>query len=76
MKNLMIGSTLAHSANIDKHAHQKKIAAIIVSAVDVDVDVDVDEATVEHLVAKGAEGGFTGRSQDNRGCVAEQPEEY
>ena len=70
MKNLMIGSTLAHSANIDKHAHQKKIAAIIVSA------VDVDEATVEHLVAKGAEGGFTGRSQDNRGCVAEQPEEY
>jgi len=58
--------------NIDKHAHQKKIAAIIVSA----VDVDVDEATVEHLVAKGAEGGFTGRSQDNRGCVAEQPEEY
>ena len=70
MKNLMIGSTLAHSANIDKHAHQKKIAAIIVSA------VDVDEATVEYLVAKGAEGGFTGRSQDNRGCVAEQPEEY
>ena len=64
MKNLMIGSTLAHSANIDKHAHQKKIAAIIVSAVD--VDVDVDEATVEHLVAKRAKGIFTGRSQDNR----------
>ena len=56
----MIGSTLAHSANIDKHAHQKKIAAIIVSA------VDVDEATAEHLVAKRAKGSFTGRSQDNR----------